>query len=181
MLVKDYAIKGVTVPSLESGLGFVILALPGTLSEVKITINYIRTLFDGPHIRIATSRSGVERYKSLGCPIDIATKTITELVNLSVSKSVYDWNLVLVSGSKIKKNLIKKYLYFCRRDEDFIYPVVNRKWLFSEASINGMMYNKKFIPVAPELETDMPVAKAAWGTEIVRAGGQLKAIVGASF
>jgi hypothetical protein len=185
MTLKDCATKGVTASTLDGGFGFIVLCLDDLPSEVSVTISRIRSIFKDPYIRLAMplrlACDEMERYKKFKVPIDMSEGTITGMMNLSSSKSSFDWNLILMAGACVTQNLIKKYLYFCRHDKDFVYPVVDRKWVFSEASINGMLYNKNTTPEAPENESEMPMAKAAWGAEIIRSGGRLKAIIGAKF
>lgn len=185
MLIKDCATSGVTATTINGGLGFIILCLQDVPSEVRLTLARIRNLFKDAHIRLAMplrlACDEMERYKSFKAPIDMSEGTITGMMNLSVLNSECDWNLILVAGANVTQNLVQKYLYFCRQEKDFVYPVVDRKWNFAEASINGILYNRKLTPKAPEIEPDIFMAKAAWGAEVVRNGGQLKAIVGAKF
>ncbi len=185
MFITDYAVPGVTVPSIKKGLGFVVLCLDDLPSEVRLTLAGIKNLFEDAPIRLVMPTRLAcderDRYKSFGVPIDMGDKTITGMINTGVYNSKSDWNLVVMAGAKVTQNLVKKYLYFCRRDKDFVYPVVERRWAFSEASINGLMFNRDCCPAAPEGEPDIMVAKTLWGADIVQKGGQMKAIIGANF
>lgn len=184
MILKNYVSK-FTEQSVGNGYGFVILCPEDFPSEASLTISRIRNIFVDPAIRLVISPEFAsernDRYKSLSVPIDIGDRTITGMINLGVSRSKFDWNFVLIAGANVTENLIKKYLYFCREESDFIFPVIDRKWIFADASINGLFYNRRRTPEAPENEPNINLTKAMWGTEILQSGGKLKGIVGGNF
>ncbi len=184
MILKDCVSK-FTEPSISNGYGFVILCPEDYPSEASLTISRIRNIFSDHSIRLVISpkfaSERIDKYKSFSVPVDIGDKTITGMINLGVSRSKYDWNFVLIAGANVTENLIKKYLYFCREESDFAFPVVDRKWVFADASINGLFFNRNKIPKAPENEPDIGMTKAIWGTEILQSNGKLKGIVGGKF
>jgi len=108
--------------------------------------------------------------------------TITSLMSKGICESK-DWCLLVMCGSWVRYNLVKKYRYFLKSKKDIIYPAVDRKYLFYEASINGILIHRDSFEDIGNFEDfeDLSESKLNWAVTAIDKGYSLKSIVGARF
>lgn len=118
------------------------------------------------------------------CPVYCGGYTITSLIDEGIRRSQTEWTLIIVAGAVLKINMLKKYEYFTRTDKDILFPVVDRRFLFHEGSINGILVNKKVIEdvgFINDEEGDIVKAKLYWWARAVEKGYKFKSLVGVRF
>lgn len=113
--------------------------------------------------------------------------TITSLINLGMKKLNQEWGFIMFGGSRIPQYIEKKFSYFCQKESDILFPVVDRKMNFVEGSFNGVMINKKFFKEVGDFPTtdmqkqgynDFEMAKMFWALDAIDHGATFKAMVG---
>jgi len=108
---------------------------------------------------------------------------ITSLIDAGIKEARRSWCLVVMEGSRIKSTILRKYFYFLKSDKDVLFPVVDRKYLFDEASINGILISKKAYEDIGDLGegSNIRELKLLWAGRAIDKGYKFKAIVGGSF
>jgi DNA gyrase/topoisomerase IV subunit A len=107
--------------------------------------------------------------------------TMTSLIDKGVSHIKTDWGFVIIAGTRIKPNNLHKYEYFCRDNKDILYPVVERKFAFDEASINGILMHRqtiKDVGLFGDNNHSIKLVKLLWALTAIEKGYHFKAIVG---
>jgi len=108
--------------------------------------------------------------------------TITSLIDAGLKNSKTDWCFVLVAGTYLRSYSLRKYEYFCRSDKDILYPVVDRKYAFDEATVNGILMPKKAVQeVGPfgDNNHSIQLVKMLWALQALNKNYKFKALVGA--
>lgn len=116
--------------------------------------------------------------------ISVGGKTIMSLIDRGMEEIDRDWCLVVVSGGAIRSSILYKYAYFTKSDKDILFPVIDKKYLFYEASINGILLNSgtyKNVGKFGDEEISIQDAKLYWSDRAIERGCKFKAIVGARF
>jgi hypothetical protein len=170
----------------ESNFGVTILCPDLNSGGLKYTTNSIKATF--PSIdRICMVGSNAKTiditYLSNICQIKKAGKTITSLIDDGICSLNKEWCLVVMAGSIIRYNIFKKYKYFAE-DKDILFPVIDKKFLFPEASINGILMRKETyedVGKFGDSVEDIREAKLIWAAKALEKGYKLKGIVGARF
>jgi hypothetical protein len=89
--------------------------------------------------------------------------------------------MVVIAGTFLRQNSLKKHKLFCKSDKDILFPVVDFKWAFDEASINGLMMTKKAMeeigPFGSGIE-DFNLVKLLWALEAIAKNYKFKSLVG---
>src|SRR5947207_1827444 len=60
--------------------------------------------------------------------------TITSLIDVGVRNSKSDWCFIITAGTYLKCHSLRKYKHFCSSDKDILYPVLDKKYAFDEAT-----------------------------------------------
>lgn len=108
--------------------------------------------------------------------------TITSLIDAGIKKSKTDWCFVVIAGTYLRSTSLRRYEYFLRSDKDILYPVVDRKFAFDEASLNGILMPKKAIEdvgIFGDNNRSIQVVKMLWALQAIDLGYRFLAIVGA--
>lgn len=106
--------------------------------------------------------------------------TYTSFINKGLSKTTYDWNLILFSGTVVKPRFFWKYIDFLENEKDILYPIVNFKYAFYEATLNGILVHKsvlKLVGKLPEI-SDLEQSKLYWCCEAMGKGYSFKGLLG---
>lgn len=162
--------------------GFIILCPEPYISEIKFSFNTTKFLNENVRVVIGSnfSKDDIVKVSKICDKLDITEKNLSKMINFGVSRSLFDWNFILYAGAKPTKYLIEKYLYFCKSENDVLYPVVNRRMYFPEASTNGLFFNRKSIPKFQEFE-NFNESKLTWASDLLDKKINLKGIIGANF
>lgn len=173
-----------TTPVLES-VGFVILCPERNWGGLKVSALTARDAFPAADVVCCvpadTTDAEVEEFSTVarvlrgGC-------SITGLINRGVADVNGEWAFVFMAGNPVREAVLRKYERFVRSDRDIVYPVVNRRWEFPTASINGLLLNRRTVErVGPfaEKEDDISLVKLFWALDAIENGCQFRALVGA--
>lgn len=108
--------------------------------------------------------------------------TITSLIDAGVKNAKTDWCFIITSGTYLRSKSLRKYENFCRSEKDILYPVVDRKYAFDEATINGILMPKKAIQEVGCFGDDnhsIQLVKMLWVLQAMNKGYKFKALIGA--
>lgn len=170
---------------IDNNLGFVILSPSMNYGGLRTTINTIKANFpEAPYIvSIAENmdKKDQEEVKKMA-PTVVAKSSVTALINKGIKQSKKDWICIVMSGSFVRYEILKKYRTFIKSDTDIGYPVANLKsWRFEESSLNGLFLNRKtFNKVGPfaENEHSLEICRLFWALDAIEKGCQFKGLVG---
>jgi len=169
---------------MKQDFSFLILCHDHDVGALKNTVNSIQLVFnDKPYFALVGENARPVDISDLTkyCPVVKGGKTITSLMDAGITSSKTGWNFILNAGSRIKKGIMNKYQYFATNPRDVLFPVINRKYIFHEASINGIYINKLAIKEVGEFGDageDIKTVKLLWAMDAIAKGYQFKAIVG---
>jgi hypothetical protein len=169
----------------DANFGVVILCPDCNSGSLKTTATSLRLEFPAVKYVAAVGKDAhVENVKSLQpfCRVVHGGKTITSLIDAGMTEVAGDWKLIVMAGSPVRYTTLKKYRRFATSDKDILYPVVDSKYVFDEASINGiLMREKTYEDVGPFGDglADLREAKLLWAARAVEKSYQFKALVGA--
>ena len=170
---------------LDNTMTFVILCPATNIAGLRLTANSIRANFPESQMFAMVGKNIDDRdFKELNkfCVIHKGGDSITSLINHGIDISKTEWNFIAVAGCAIRNRMLNKYLYFRKSEKDILYPVIDRKVAFYEASINGIMVHKNAFVEGGKLSEEMKDicnAKLFWAGELIGKGFQFKALVGA--
>lgn len=161
----------------------IILCPDCSTGALKTTTDSIKLAFsDVPYYAVVGENAKPIMELSKYCPVHKGGETITSLIDEGIKHSTTDWNLVVMAGSWLREHVVWKYQYFARSEKDILYPVIDRKIGFDEASINGIYINKiamKEVGDFGDEGTDIKIVKLFWALDALKKGYHFKAIVGA--
>ena len=168
----------------ENNLGIIILCPDRNSGGLKSTANSIKAEMPKvPYVTMVEYNTRDDDVEDLAKYSRICKggKTITSLIDIGVKEIRTEWCFIVMSGSRIKKSIFGKYSRFATSEKDVLYPVVDRKHLFDEASINGILLHA---PMYEEIggfgdEYDLQEAKLLWAGRALDKGCNFKALVGA--
>jgi hypothetical protein len=109
--------------------------------------------------------------------------TFSSLLNLGLQKTTTDWNFVIVGGSIPRRNLDKKFCLFVENEKDVLFPIVDGKTNFIDATVNGLFLHRKIYEEVGELpkHPNWEVCKLFWALDAVDKGYKFKAIANSKF
>jgi hypothetical protein len=170
----------------EHNFGVIILCPDLNIGGLKYTTNSIKSDFPTTKYVAVVGNNAK--------PIDVDNlsrfskiykggKTITSLIDTGMKVLSNEWCLIVMSGSIVRSRIINRYRNFSE-DKSILYPVINRKYLFDEASINGIVLKKQTYndigPFGDDME-DIGNAKLMWAGRAIEKGYKFKALVGVRF
>lgn len=146
--------------------GFIILNLDKNYAGLKTTYNSIKNHYTQPAISVVDGSVNSEElkkmkeicecYKSKSLNSTDEFSLASELINLGIKNSKKEWNFIVIAGSWVRPNLKRKFDIFVKDEKDVLYPIIDdRRLEFPEASINGILVNKKAFKEIGEWPTQM--------------------------
>lgn len=168
----------------DTNFGVVILCPDFNPGGLRYTVKYLNIDFPGIPVMAVT---GVDIHQedfealSKSCRVCRGGKTITSLIDAGVDCTQRDWLFFIVAGGRLRPNTFKKFVYFTTAERDILFPVVNNKYLFDEASISGLLINRAaFAEVGRfDVHDDMGKSKLWWAGAAIKKQYKFKALVGA--
>ena len=166
----------------DSNFGVIILCPSALQPGLNTTVNSLKSHFpDVTYIAMVGNEKSdikpLERY----CRVYHGGKTITSLIDEGMKQLKTEWRLVVMAGSRVRYNVLKKYKTFIKSEKVILYPVIDKKYLFHEASINGIMMHKKAyedIGGFGDDLTDLCEAKLIWAGKALDKEYKFVALVG---
>lgn len=177
----------------ELSFGFVIIAPEHNIGLIKGTIRSIKNNYGSIPISCVvgenTSPSVLKELREV-CFTYMGGTTITSLLNVAFSAGEGDWNIVVMEGTWMRRNIHQKFSYWIDGEQDVVYPVVtdyNREGLpvkvygdFEEATLNGLCINKHFFKkIGGFSDNPIELSKKMWALAAAIKGAKFKGIVGA--
>ena len=164
--------------------GFIILSTDRNPILLKNTMASIKVNYPDAHCICAVDGDIEKKQKqelSQYCPIATGGGTITSLINIGMKKTKVGWNIIVMSGTWVRPNLFKKFSAFIKDKKDIFYPIVNKKFEFSEATINGLMIHKDTFKEVGDFcpKNPLQICKLLWALDAIEKKCRFKAIVGA--
>lgn len=114
------------------------------------------------------------------CPTYKGKSTMTSLINVGMRHSTADWVFVVFSGITVRWQMDQKFSYFINSEKDILYPIVDRKYNFLEATLNGLFVNRKVFKEIGEFEEEgeLEFVKMIWAEKAMAKGCRFKAVIG---
>lgn len=168
----------------ELDICFVMLGLDDNPTRFKNTAASIRHNYRYPYVASVMKSMPKEDVKALEKDHVVAVSkkdTVTSVINAGIEACTGEWALLVVAGSWVRPMLDKKFSYFIDREDDILFPVVDRKMNFVDGTINGILIRKEtFKKIGPMPEQGpFEVCKLFWAMDAKDRGSRFKAVVGA--
>lgn len=173
-------------------LGYIIISPENNIGGLKNTIRSITNNYEDAKI-VCTVSSNIKKeqlseYKSL-CKTYKGKNTITSLINKGFEKTEEEWNVIITEGSRIIKNIEKKYFSWIKNYKDVVYPLIvnyDSKGFpvqiydkFYDCTLNGICINKKFYKEVGNLsENPLEISRKFWALEAKEKKANFKSILG---
>lgn len=163
--------------------GFIILCPDANTGLLKSTVSSIKLRHANREFFGVTadciSPKNLKEMKSL-CPLHKGGSTITSLINVGMSKAKSEWNFLFFAGALIRRNIDQKFAYYISDEKDILFPVVDGKFNFVDATLNGLFINKKTWQSVGSMDNDgsLDFIKCIWAAKAIDSGVKFKAITG---
>jgi hypothetical protein len=152
-------------------------------SLLRNTVNSIRGKYDVPVISVTENSVKTQPFKEMNeiCPTCKGKDTYTSLINAGMKHPPADWNFIVIAGTYIRHRLDNKYSMFIESEKDILFPIVDRKYEFVEATLNGLLLHKNCLKEVGKMAEVGPyeICKLMWALDAVEKGYKFKAILGA--
>lgn len=164
--------------------GFIVLCTENNPDLLRYTFRSIQCRYGTPPIIAVADDSAkdqeITEMKTI-CPTYKGQKTFTSLINLGFDKAETDWNFVLIAGTTMRGSLDLKMSCFVNTEKDILFPISEGKTNFIEATLNGLLINKKTFKAIGDMpeEESLEMSKAEWAMKAIDYGCKFKAIIGA--
>jgi len=173
-------------------LGFIILSLDGNIGGLKNTIRSIKNEYPNEPIICSANKSiKPDPYKEMKliCTTYKSGNTITSLINKGFEKSTTEWSVLVMEGSRICKNLVKKYSMWINSEKDIVYPLIIEYNMngypckinnsFYNCTLNGLCINKNFFKSVGNLsDNPLETSRIFWAIDAKEKGANFKSILG---
>ena len=163
--------------------GFVILCPEHKVGLLKSTVKSIQCRYlDCPIVCVTDDSATALDMKEMKdiCVTFKAKSTFTSLINKGMKHTKGEWNFIVLAGSTVSWDMNGQYSYFIDNEKDILFPIVNRKTNFVDATFNGLFINKKTWKEVGEMENEGTIEeiKILWATKAIEKGVRFKAIAG---
>lgn len=166
--------------------GFVVLCPNNNFGHIKTTTSSIKNNYpEAKYICTVPETCHDDEVKEIKklCPCYKGGSTITSIINAGMQNApCKEWNFIVMGGSWVRGLLNKKMSYFIEGEKDILFPIVDRKMYFVDATINGILIHKKAFDEIGLFSNDNPleICKLMWADEAIEKGYRFKAVLGAS-
>jgi hypothetical protein len=171
-------------------VGFIVLCPDRNTASLKNTVGSVGHHTTGREciavVPKITTPKEMKEFKNI-CDTYKGQDTITSLVNIGMKRLKHEWGCLLFGGSRIFQYTERRFKNFIRSERDVIYPIVEQKLGFVDASFNGLVINKGFFEEVGDFPTaamqkeglnDFEFAKLLWALDAIEKRAQFKGIVG---
>jgi len=170
-------------------VGFIVLCPDRALGGLKNSVGAIgHQCYDRDCIAVVpqdVTAKEMKEFKGI-CPTYKGKDTITSLVNVGMKRLKHEWGCLFFAGSRVSLHIEQKFK-FATSEKDVLYPLVENKFEFVDASFNGVTINKAFFKEVGDFPThsmekqgmnDFEMAKLFWALDAIEKGTTFKGIVG---
>jgi len=182
------------MPNLEPDFGFVIVSPDHNFGLIRSTAAGLRNHYPTKHVTCAvpdkTAKIDIDEIKTV-CPNVVKGKaTVTSLINVGIKKGFKGWNILLMEGSLIRKDIHKKLMYFVKGEKDILFPIVTDYDYqgkpiriygnIVDSTLNGFtIHQKTFKEIGDFSDNPMEISRLFWALNAVDKGCNFKGILGA--
>jgi len=163
--------------------GFIILCPDSNFALLKSTVSSISIRHPQKNFFGVTANTiSLKEFKDLKnlCPVYKGGLTITSLINAGMEKAKNEWNFLFFAGVSVKTKIDKKFSNFINDEKDILFPIVDGKANFVDATLNGLFINKKTWDRIGPMDSEGPldIVKLIWAAKAIDHGVKFKAIAG---
>lgn len=173
-------------------LGYVIISPEPNIGGLKNTIRSIRNNYEDSNIICIVNKNikkeQYAEYKDI-CEVHKGKDSIVSLINKGFEKTKEEWNLLLIEGSRITKNIEKKYSNWIKSCNDVLYPLIvdyDSKGYpihiyneFYNCTLNGICINRNFYKKVGDLSNNpLEISRKFWSLEAIENKANFKSILG---
>ena len=163
--------------------GFVILCTEHAVNLLKSTVNSIKSRYPGiPMICAVDNTATTDDLKDMKsfCPTYKGKNTFSSLINVGMRHAPAEWNFIVMAGVTVRWKMDQKFSFFIENEKDILFPIVDGKTNFVDATLNGLFINKKTWYEVGEMDEkgEFEYIKANWGYRAIKNGTTFKAIAG---
>jgi hypothetical protein len=172
------------IHKIEDKVSFLVLCPELNVGGLRSTISSIKSNFHNIDYMCVLGENATDfDMKEIGkmTPFIKGGNTITSLINNGIKKSKKEWIYIIVAGVLLRPTIFRKYETFLKNDTDIMYQVTNKTtWLFSDATINGILINKKAIKEVGDFtdEDNIVNSKLLWAAKAIEKGFKFRGLVG---
>lgn len=164
--------------------GFIILCPDSNTALLKSTVSSITARhLEKNFFAVSADSISTKDFKEMKnfCPIYKGGSTITSLINTGMSKTKNEWNFIFFAGVVVRRKINDRFSYFVNDTKDILFPVINGKTNFIDATLNGIFLNKKTWDLVGNMEDEgsLEFVKCIWAAKAIESGVKFKAIAGA--
>jgi hypothetical protein len=173
--------------------GFIILSPDHNIGGLKGTVRSIINNYSSSTNIICitgknTKQNQIKEMKEV-CKTYKGGDTITSLINTGLEKGHEEWNIIIMEGSWVKKNLHLKYSKWIESYKDVLYSIFinyNKEGYpikvfkdFEECSLNGICINRNLFKEVGKFSDDsLNVSRLLWSLEAKSKQANFKGILG---
>lgn len=163
--------------------GFIILNPESNPSLLKNTVNSISNKFEKAQYICATEKTvKTDSFKEMKaiCPTFKGEGTYTSLMNVGMKHAPAEWNFFIMAGTYVRPQLDQKFSFFMENEKDILFPIVENKYNFVDATLNGLLVHKTCFKEVGNMAEIGPfeVCKLMWALDAMDKGYKFKAILG---
>lgn len=177
----------------EKEINFIILSPEPNIGRLKGTVRSIKNNYKQDAKIICSvvktiKKPQIEEMNEV-CPTYKAGNTVTSILNSGIKNANDGWNMLIMEGSWLPRNIKVRYFRWLNSDSDILFPIVvnyNKEGKpirifsnFSDCTLNGVLFNKEFaLKVGKFSENPLEVSRYFWSMEAKEKGANFKAILG---
>lgn len=164
--------------------GFIILCPDSNIALLKSTAASLKARHPEKNfLGVAANSISSRDFKEMKnfCPLFKGGSTITNLINVGMSKTKAEWNFIFFAGVLVRRRIHERFFYFIQDDKDILFPIIDGKSNFIDATLNGLLINKKTWNIVGEMDNEgsLEFVKCLWAAKAIDSGVKFKAIAGA--
>lgn len=163
--------------------GFVILCPEHNVSLLKCTMKSIKCRYPNLSAICVTDNSAtstdIKEMKEI-CTTFKGKSTFSSLINTGMKNAPAEWNFILCAGVTVDWKMDDRFSYFVENEKDILFPIVDKKTNFVDATLNGLFINKKTWKEVGNMDNEgtLEEIKILWATKAIEKGVKFKAIAG---
>jgi hypothetical protein len=172
------------IHKIEDKVSFLVLCPELNIGGLRSTISSIKSNFPKNDYMcvLGENANDIDMCEILKItPVMKGGNTITSLMNNGIKQSKKEWVYIIVAGVMLRPTIFRKYETFLTNETDIMYQITNKTtWLFPDATINGILINKKAIKEVGDFpdEENIVNSKLVWGATALEKGFKFRGLVG---
>lgn len=174
-------------------INFIVLSPEPNIGRLKGTVRSIKNNYKEDanivcSVEQSIKKEQLDEMKEV-CPSFRGGETITSLMNNGMKHAHGGWNMFIVEGAWLPRNIWKRYSTWIRSSKDILFPIIMQydktgapsKVLasFDECTLNGILVDRDFfLEVGKLSDNPLKISREFWALEATDKGAQFKAILG---